>query len=137
MCSLHFPRITPYSFIAFPGIRDLDSELASLKAAHEDLELRNEMLMQANNELKAQMNVVSSLPPAQDDLPLGSNSASSLNGLGAGTSSLSLSVNVVTNIPAGTSSTVTTGTNTVGMATASIPIRFDSQYRRSMETGLQ
>ena len=134
-----FSEITALScFHSCFYFRDLDSELASLKAAHEDLDLRNEMLMQANNELKAQMSVVSSFPPAHDDLPLGSNSASSLGGgMGVGTSSLTLSVNVVTNVPASTSSAVTTGTNTVGMATASIPIRFDSEYRRSMETGLQ
>lgn len=126
-------QLTP-PFLPTWFCRDLDSQLASLKAAHNDLELRNEMLTQANSELKAQMSVISSLPLAPDDFPLGSNSASSLNG-GGGPSSLSLSVNVVTNIPATTA--ITTGTSTVGVASTSVPIRFDSQYRRSMETGLQ
>lgn len=96
--------------------RDLDCQLASLKAAKNDLQLRNELLMQANTELKTQMNVVS-LPG--EDIPLASNSVSSLNG-----SSLSLSVNVdISNLPSTTSTaTVTTGTSTVGLASASLPI---------------
>ena len=115
------------SVFFFPG-RDLDSQLASLKAAHNDLEMRNEMLMEANSELKSQMSAVT-LPV--DDLPLASNSASSLNG-----GSLSLSVNVdITNLPATSSTTtVTTGTSAMGVATATVPIRFDSQYRRTMES---
>lgn len=90
--------------------------------------------MQANSELKAQMSVVNF--PIAEDLPLGSHSASSLAGGGGGApSALSLSVNVVTNIPA-TTSTVTTGTSTVGRVSA--PVCFQSgQYLTTMETGLQ
>jgi hypothetical protein len=124
-----------HAFLGFSFFcRDLDAQMASLKAANNDLELRNEMLMQANGELKAHIGVVStsSLPPEPDE-PVESSSASSLNGGTGG--ALSVSVNLVTNIPATT--TITTGTSTVGVASAAIPLRFDSQYRRSMESGLQ
>ena len=109
-------------------------QLASLKAAHNDLELRNEMLMQANTELKSQLGAVS--VPSEGG-PLASGSGSSFNN-GGGPSSLSLSVNVdITNLPPTSSTTtVTTGTSTLGVASATVPIRFDSHYRRAMENGL-
>ena len=95
------------------------------------------MLSQSNAELKALISTIS-IPP--EEVPLGSNnSTSSLNGNGEGGGggpALSLSVNVVTNIPA-TTSAVTTGTSTVGAASATVPTHFDSQYRDSMESGLQ
>ena len=108
----------------------MDSQLASLKAAHNDLELRNDMLMQANAELKAQMSSMS--VASGDELPVASASTHSING-----GALSLNVNVdITNLPTATT-TITTGTSTVGVASASVPIHFDSQYRRTLEHGLQ
>ena len=139
MASLH-QLIGSSALSTFRPLRELDDQLVSLKAANDDLELRNDMLSQSNAELKAQISTIS-IPP--EEVPLGSNNSTSSNGNGGeggggggGGSALSLSVNVVTNIPA-TTSAVSTGTSTVGVASATVPIHFESQYRRSMESGLQ
>lgn len=105
--------------------RELEAELISLKTAYNDLEMKSEVLSQANSDLRHHLGEVQNTSGDQSQV------------VSLGPSSLSLSVNVdISNLQPSSATTTITGTNTMGVATATVPLHFESNYRRSMENGM-